>query len=105
MSVSASGEAAGWRQDASWWPRLWMNKLRCNCRVMTPPSVCACGPISCRPCWNEIRVETQIRSWREEPFAPANLAIAVRRLDEDQLDLGESAIGGGVRPDQRAHSP
>src|SRR5215467_4824995 len=34
MSVSASGEAAGCRHDASWWPRLWMNRLRCNCRVM-----------------------------------------------------------------------
>src|SRR6266702_4393219 len=34
MSVSASGEAAGWRHDASWWPRLWMNRLRCSCRFM-----------------------------------------------------------------------
>src|SRR6516165_4067473 len=36
MSVSASGEEAGCRHDASWCPRLWMNRLRCNCRVMAP---------------------------------------------------------------------
>src|SRR5262245_25269373 len=34
MSVSASGEDAGCRHDASWWPRLWMNRFRCNCRFM-----------------------------------------------------------------------
>src|SRR6266849_1207406 len=34
MSVSASGEEPGCRQDASWCPRLWMNKLRCNCRFI-----------------------------------------------------------------------
>src|SRR5690349_5650743 len=35
MSVSGNGEASGCRHDASWWPRLWMNRLRCNCRVMS----------------------------------------------------------------------
>src|SRR5579863_7603363 len=34
MSVSANGVESGWRHDASWWPRLCMNRLRCNCRVM-----------------------------------------------------------------------
>ena len=34
VAVSGSGEAAGWRHAASWWPRLWMNRLRCNCRFM-----------------------------------------------------------------------
>src|SRR5438105_2705793 len=36
MSVSASGEDAGCRHDASWCPRLCMNRLRCNCRFMAP---------------------------------------------------------------------
>src|SRR5260370_39422022 len=36
MSVRASGEEPGCRQDASWCPRLWMNKLRSNCRFIAP---------------------------------------------------------------------
>src|SRR3954463_13614781 len=34
MSVSGSGDDSGCRHDASWWPRLWMNRLRCSCRFM-----------------------------------------------------------------------
>src|SRR5262245_7157921 len=41
MSVSASGEEAGCRHDASWCPRLCMNRFRCNCRVM-PPTLGQC---------------------------------------------------------------
>src|SRR5262249_58693292 len=43
MSVSASGEAAGCRHDASWWPRLWMNRLRCSWRVMGSSFFGACS--------------------------------------------------------------
>src|SRR6266852_5261239 len=48
MSVSASGEEAGCRHDASWCPRLWMNRFRCSCRFIAPSSVRARFPLACR---------------------------------------------------------
>src|SRR5215831_13194993 len=34
MSVNGSADDAGWRHDASWCPRPWTNRFRCNCRFM-----------------------------------------------------------------------
>src|SRR5262249_2941921 len=47
MSGSASGEEAGWRHEASWCPRLWMNRLRCSCRFIALST----DPAPCSPCY------------------------------------------------------
>src|SRR5579863_9449105 len=95
MSVNGSGDDAGWRHDASWCPRLWMNKLRCNCRFMAlvlgfALAFGSCLGVPWETLWRQMMGRARLRN--------------VRHHGDWRLRLQRSQLGIGVAQTARQYA-